>query len=271
MKILRTSVLVLFLVVTVLFGLFKYQQISADKTYPVIHIEEDMLNVSVNATKEDLLVGVTAYDEKDGDLTDEVIVESISHFTELGVCVVEYAVCDEDNHTASAVRKITYTDYESPRFTLNGSLVFRTSSAINIRRLLGATCVLDGDIGNKVIITSEEYSMNVAGIYKILAKVTNSKGDTIELELPVYVEDISLSAPKIILVDYMTYLTVGDDFDPMDNVRSCLDYDENDLTSTIVIDTNLDLTSPGMYEIHYRVSDAAGRAAHEIATVIVEE
>ena len=46
----------------------------------------------------------------------EVIVESVSRFTDKGVCKVTYAVCDSDNHIAKATRKIIYTDYVSPTF-----------------------------------------------------------------------------------------------------------------------------------------------------------
>lgn len=270
MKILRTVVLVLFVVVSVLYIIFKIQQQNADNTYPVITVEDEMLNVSITATEKELLQGVTAYDEKDGDLTDELIVESISRFTQKGISVVQYAVCDSDNHTASASRRITYTDYESPRFTLSGSLVFSVSQAINIRSILGAADSIDGNISKKVIITADEYSSSIAGVYNIFAKVANSKGDTIQLQLPVYVEERSLSAPKIELREYMTYLKTGDSFDMNENVVSCLDYDGNSLESSIVIDTDLDLTTQGIYEVHYRVRDFYGREGHSITTVIVE-
>ncbi|MGM9642192.1 MAG: immunoglobulin-like domain-containing protein [Eubacteriales bacterium] len=271
MKILRASVLVLFSVTLVLFCFFKVGQQNTDKTYPVITVADEMLNVSISATKDDLLVGVTAYDAKDGDLTDKIIVESISRFTEIGVCIVEYAVCDSDNHTASATRKITYVDYERPRFTLSGSLVFGVSQVADVRKLLGATCSIDGDISNRVIITADEYSTSVAGAYKILARVTNSKGDVTSIELPVYIEERSLSAPKFELGQYLTYLKVGDSFDIDANMISCRDYDGNDISAEIITDTNLDLSKPGVYEIHYRVNDSLGRASHAVTTVIVEE
>ncbi len=271
MKILRATVLALFTLVLILFCIYSIGKQSSDKTIPEITVEGEMLEVSISATDADLLAGVTAYDAKDGDLTHKIIVESISRFTEPGVCIVDYAVCDSDNHTVSASRKIRYVDYESPRFTLSGSLVFGVSRPINIRSILGASCSIDGDISQKVIITAEEYTTSVAGVFKISAKVINSKGDMIALELPVYIEDITLSAPKFELRSYMAYLKVGDKFDIAGNVLSCTDYDGNDLVGSIVTDTNLDLTKPGVYEIHYRVRDSLDRLGHAVTTVIVGE
>jgi len=271
MRILRISVSVIFVIVLALFCVFKIQKLSADTTYPVITIDGEMLEVSISATDEDLLKGVTAYDEKDGDISHKVIVESISRFTHIGVCVVDYAVCDSDNHTTSASRRITYTDYTAPRFFLTGSLLFGVSQNMNIRSYLGARDSIDGDISSKVIITANEYSSVSAGVNYISAKVTNSKGDMISLDLPVYVEEISLSAPKIKLNHYLIYLRAGDEFDVEGNVQSVMDNEENELDLPVQIDTNLNLKVPGVYEIHYRAEDEAERIGHAITTVIVEE
>ncbi len=271
MKILRTTVLVLFIIVFALFCIISFQKRNADSTYPKITVTDDVLEVSISATDAELLAGVTAYDEKDGDLTNKIIVESVSRFTEKGVCVVSYAVCDSDNHTASATRKIVYSDYESPRFTLSGSLVFGVSQSINIRNLIGVTDSIDGNIDSKVIITANEYVSGTVGINYISVSATNSKGDTITLQLPVYIEQLSLSAPDITLHQYMLYCKVGDSFDINENVVECVDYNGNDISADITVDTNLDLSTPGLYEVHYRVKDAADREGHAITFVVVEE
>ena len=271
MRILRITVSSLFVVILFLFCFFWYQQSGADQSYPVISIENNVLNVSILATDADLLEGVTAYDEKDGDISHKIIVESISRFTDPGVSVVVYAVCDGDNHAVSASRKIVYTDYTPPRFTLSGSLVFGISQDINIRRILGAVDSIDGDISDKVIITANEYTSNVAGVNYISAKVTNSKGDMINIRIPVYVEEMHLSAPVIELEQYILYLRAGEFFDPAANLLSALDASGNDIMWDVQLDTNLDTDTPGMYEVHYRVTDSADRKGHAILTVIVED
>jgi hypothetical protein len=270
MKILRLCVSLLFIIVLILFVIFQFAQLKIDKTIPVIEVAEEVIEVSLDATNEDLLKGVTAHDKKDGDLTDRIIVESISRFIEPGVSLVRYAVCDNDNHAAYATRKIIYSNYTPPRFHLRDSLVFNISQNINIRNILGAVDAIDGDLSNKVIITANEYSANIPGVYYISAKVSNSKGDMIMTQFPVYVEERSLAAPQIELAKYIEYLKVGDQFDTAGNVLSALGSDGKDLAANISIDTNLDLSKPGMYEIHYRVADNDGRVGHEIVIIFVE-
>lgn len=270
MKLLRLCVSVLFIIVLVIFVVFQFTQLSVDKTIPQITVDGDRIEVSLDATDTDLLKGVRAYDEKDGDLTDKIIVESISRFIEPGISVVRYAVCDSDNHAAYATRTIIYSNYEPPRFSLSDSLLFNISQNINIRNILGATDSIDGDISRKVIITANEYSANIPGVYYISAKVSNSKGDMITEQFPVYVEEISLSAPEIELEQYISYISVGESFDIEGNVVSATSSVGEDLKSQLNIDTNLDTSTPGMYEIHYRVTDGAGKLGHKIAIVVVE-
>lgn len=271
MNILRYSVLTLFVLTLCAFAAFNIMRMKQDQTYPSITIENDIIDVSLDAERDELLDGVTAYDEKDGDITDKIIIESISRFTDTGVSVVKYSVCDNDNHTASAQRKIRYTDYESPHFTLSDSLVFGTSQSISVRYILGATDCIDGDISSKVIITAMEYSSQIEGKYYISAKVTNSKGDKISISLPIYIEQSSLSSPTIELKDYLIYVKVGEKVDIDGNILSAESNEGENVSGLVVIDTNIDTSTPGQYEAHYRYTDDLGRAAHEVLTVIVEE
>ena len=71
MKLLRLCVSVLFVIVLVISAVFQILQLSVDKTLPQITVEGDRIEVRLDATDADLLVGVSAYDEKDGDLTED--------------------------------------------------------------------------------------------------------------------------------------------------------------------------------------------------------
>ena len=107
MKPMRIIVLIAFFFIAVAsLAVFVSEKINEDKTIPVITVEEELLEVSLKATDEEMLKGVTAHDEKDGDLTDHIIIESISGFTEKGISKITYAVCDNNNNVAKATRKI---------------------------------------------------------------------------------------------------------------------------------------------------------------------
>ncbi len=271
MRLLRIVITAVFAVTAVIFVKYWYRsEIKADKTRPVITIDKDMLYVDLDATEEDLLAGVTAYDEKDGDLTDRIIVESISRFTEIGVCKVYYAVCDHDDHVSSAFRKITYKGYTSPKFTMSRSLCYSQLETVNTAEVIGAVDVLDGNISSSIITTSSDYEYGVPGIYSVRAEVSNSKGDQIAVSLPLIVEDRSVNAPVITLSDYLIYIKKGENVDPKKYFVSALDSYEADVSKTLRMENDFNQDMAGTYSFHYYAVDALGRQGHSVLTVISE-
>ena len=270
MRILRLTVLSVFLIVLAMYILLNVQDSLSDKTYPIISSDSDLITVPLNASDEDFLKGLSAYDEKDGDITDKIIVESVSRFVEPGVSVVSYAVSDNDRHVATFKRRVVYENYNSPRFTMSSSLVFSLSQSYNIGSIIGAVDSIDGNISNKVIITANETSVTGSGVSEVIVKVTNSKGDMISQIFPVYVEDRSQVAPEIKLKQYIVYQKVGEAFDASRNVVSALAADGTDLLDSIEIDSKVNESIPGTYEVHYRATDFSGRTGHVMTIVIVE-
>ncbi len=270
MRFLRIIMVVLFVITSALFAMFYVnQQLTLDETIPVIKIEEEMIEVGFNATREELMQGVTAYDEKDKDLSNKVIIESVSRFIDEGVCKVTYVVCDSDNHVARATRKIHYKNYESPKFSLSGNLCFSIYETINLTEIIGATDCIDGDITKSIIVTSEDYTKSVAGVFDLEISVSNSKGDTSVINVPLVVEDRSVSAPKIELSEYLIYVKPGAKVDFSKYLVRAQDRLQNGLTSNVRIETNADLTKEGTYGVHYYVEDENGVQGHTILNVIV--
>ena len=71
MRILRICTCAAFAVILAVF-LFFYirEERNTDATWPVITIEEQLIDVSLRPTDEELMKGITAYDGKDGDIPD---------------------------------------------------------------------------------------------------------------------------------------------------------------------------------------------------------
>ncbi len=288
-KTLRIAVCVLFVLTTVLFTLsyLRARALSRDR-YPEIFFDTDRITVSLAPTEEELLSGVSASDAEDGDLTGRVIVESISHFITPGVSNVTYTVCDSQNHVTTATRRIVYTDYTPPRFTMSDDLVFSVNEQANPFRCIGATDVIDGNISDRIKITAENgFQSGTAGVYPITVQVTNSKGDVASLQLSVTIENTSLYAPRITLKNYLMYITVGDTVDLRDNLRAVESVTENAeddveteeetaaameaLRERVRIETDFDRNTPGVYQVDYRFTDAFDREAHAVLTIVVEE
>lgn len=271
-KLFRVGVICAFVAALLLFGHYYYNaNFNVDKTIPVITVDSDSIEISLNATDEEILKGVTAYDEKDGDLTDSIMIESISKFTVKGVSTVKYVVCDKDNHVVSTTRKVTYKNYTSPKFSMKSSFCFSIRSASVIKGVICAEDCIDGDISDKVIITSSDYKSNEEGYYTCTVKVTNSKGDTSSLDLPIVVEDRSASAPVINLSDYLIYVKKGTTLHLKKYIKSITDVYDAPVSATTEINSECNTNVPGVYPVHYYATDEGGRTGHTILIVVVEE
>ncbi len=272
MKAFRIVVLIAFVFVSIAASaVFISEKLAVDKTIPVITVEEEMIEVSLKAKDEEILKGVTAHDEKDGDLTDKIIIESISRFTEKGVSKVIYAVCDSNNNVAKATRMIKYKGYESPKFQVVGNLCFSLYEHIDIREHIHATDSLEGNIKSKIVVTSDDYATSIAGAFSLNVTVTNSKGDSSTIKLPLIVEDVPLSAPKIELKEYLVYTQKGKTVDFKSYIVDALDLNEASLKNNVTVESKVDFNKPGTYNVHYYVTDSLGVRGHSVLTVIVGE
>ena len=124
----RNGLLILLLAVCLLlFGAYLiYERSVFDKTPPRISIEEgeQMLQLSVLDDRQILLQGVSATDERDGDVTERIVVESVDQLNKDKQVVVTYAAFDNSGNVSKATRTVQYTDYVGPRLTLSQALIF---------------------------------------------------------------------------------------------------------------------------------------------------
>lgn len=253
-----------------------------DSTPPEISVEEGVLQTSVLADRAALLQGVTARDDRDGDVTGSVVVESVGGVTGDGQATVWYAAFDHSGNVARLNRTIQYTDYERPRFTLKAPLLFSAGSSFDVVDLMGAWDALDGDITHRVRATSlSEQALSDAGSYEILFQVTNSMGDTRNLTLTAELYPSGSYNSELYLTDYLIYLPLGTRFDPEDYLHS-FRYSVNqvDLTGRVPggydldISGTVDVKTPGIYEVDYTLSCTLGNQTYtgrSRLAVIVEE
>ena len=273
-KLLRRITLALFVMMLVAFIVFSVvERMTTDTTIPVITIDTDVIELSVKDKQERLFEGVAAYDAKDGDISDKVQIESISKFIEPGVCTVTYAVSDSDKHVVKHTRTLKYTDYTSPEFYMKRALVYGVDEALDIRAAVGARDCIDGDISERVAILTTDYIRNTAGVFTVSLQVSNSKGDTIYLDVTVHVEGNETMAPEIQLKKSLIYVKKGEtpvfeDYLGDVTVNGVLMKKED---IELLISTNYDADEEGTYNVHYYISTKDGYEGHSILTVVVEE
>lgn len=251
-----------------------------DTTPPVITMDSDTLEASVTATDAELLAGVTAMDNRDGDVTADILVEGVSNLAGDTVTVT-YAAFDAAGNVTKATRTLRYTDYKPPRFALNSALVFNASTSLDVLGKFRVTDVIDGDIGDRVKATlvSDTGGLSNPGVHEVEFRVSNSLGDTAYLTLPVDVLNAGQYNASVQLSSYLVYLSKGGDFDPEDYLKG-LDTGMDQITVKsgsglrVDMESNVDTDVPGVYSVRYTVAYSRGATEYVGYTrlnVVVEE
>ena len=179
MRILRVTALIL-AVASILFcgwATHTYNQ-KQNHDVPVLTTEVDLLEISVKDKDAALLSGLSAYDKTDGDLTEQIMVASTSHFIEPGVVNVKYVVFDSHNNSATLTRKVKYTDYQSPRFSISKAPVYVKGKAFDLMDYIEVEDDLDGEISDRIRTLSSAVSNYMTGDFPLTLQVTNSCGDS---------------------------------------------------------------------------------------------
>lgn len=246
-----------------------------DQNPPRITGTADEIQISVNASDEELLAGLKASDDRDGDVTDQIHVGSHSKFIHRGSCEVQYYVFDSSYNVAQFSRRVTYTDYEAPKFILSSPLIYEEGSTVSIMSRLSAEDDLDGDISGKIKIVSSNINQNKEGIYSAEVEVTNEYGDVSALELPVHIVErgtLGEDTPRIVLDSYLIYLKKGKKFDPKSYLQKVVKADESQARmDEVQIKNGADTSKEGVYEVTYTYEGSDGESAVSYLIVVVTE
>ncbi|MCR5809435.1 MAG: DUF5011 domain-containing protein [Clostridiales bacterium] len=285
MKKVRIAIVVFFIAVTVVFGTLTIRRrLTTDYRAPVIKADSDTLIVSISATDEDLLKGMTAYDNIDGDVTDKLVVESKGKFVSKGTLHVTYAAFDSNRNVATKTREVIYVDYVSPHFHLYSPLRYPASSTGTdyLENMTAEDC-LDGSL-KKQIKVSLGKAIAVSGTVMHMpmdVQVTNSCGDTAVLELTVSLEDYSeYSKPVPALREYIVYVPKGGAIDLRSFItgvwsagvtRDFSYYRVNPDSDIYVYENGLDLNVPGIYEVTYSLIRGEGEEQGNTTLIVIVE
>jgi len=236
---------------------------------PRIVGEDATLELSVADGKEALLQGLTAEDETDGDLTDKIMVASVSHFLEPGTVRAKYVVFDSHNNSDTFTRQIHYTDYVSPVFSLSKAPVYQKGENFDLLSNLSVTDVIDGDISQRIRVVSNGVSNYTPGVYPVVVEASNSYGETVQVQIMVTYLEKRSTAVSIKLHEYLVYVEQGGDFAPARWIASVTDRDHTPLDrSKVTVEGNLDTDTPGCYSLTYTYADGT-LTGQTVLTVVV--
>lgn len=273
MKLIRILISVLFVVavgawsVNIILG-----KTVRDHTPPVITSDREVLELSVNDDSNKLLTGLTATDDRDGDLTDSILIGTHSKFISKGVCDLTYLVFDSSNNVGKFTRRVRYTDYSEPAFSLKEPLMFTSNDTVSMFPKISLTDCLDGDISSKVKIVVNDVDSSKVGTYYVTFEASNSYADVVNRKLPVNIVNDTVDSPKIELSDYLIYVNIGDKFNPAQYLKAVSDkFDKKIDLKKVGITSTVDTKAAGVHQVRYEYTDSKGLTGHSFLIVIVRE
>ena len=246
MRILQRITIGAFLVVLLAFvGTKIYTSQIVDRVPPIITCDSTTIEVPVGASDRALLKGITATDDRDGDVTDQIMIKGVSQLIGADTAKVTYIAFDSSNNMATCQRTVRYTNYERPRFSLDKPLTFPLGANIKLLDMLTAHDVLDGDISDSIRVTTQNVDAGTAGTYSVTVQATNSLGDVESLPLKIVIRSGAASFVPLTLSDYIVYLDVGSSYRAGNYILAPSSANEVD------IDSPVDTQIPGIYNVAY--------------------
>lgn len=223
-------------------GVVSLEMMSDDKP-PVIEFQKDEVTYSEGDSYDVFLEGVTAQDDRDGDVTDSLVVESV-YLTESGKHVtVIYVARDKENNVAKVSKWLNCK--ENPE---------------------SASAEKDDADDEEENSTDDKMDELKAAL---LTSQTEAQEPTQEPE-----DGIADGNPRITLNTDQITISAGEEIQRLSYVESVTD-DKDEAVSlwqNILIDGDeFDKDTPGVYEQIYYVVDSDGNKSNEaILTITVE-
>lgn len=250
MKKLKIFSVILLIISAGAFILFRvYTGVTADHTPPVITCDSEEIVVSAGTSRDELLAGVTAEDDKSGDVTDTLVVEKLSELTDEGKRIITYAAVDGSKNVGRCERTLVYSDYQPPVFHLSAPLSCAENGSIDILSCISADSVLDGSLSNQI-----KYSLTglintgAVGDYPIEFRVMDSAGKITYLSTQVEVYDKAYAGIQVELTDYLVYVQKGQPFDASPYFAGA------DREGALSIQSNVNTEAEGTYYVDYIVN-----------------
>ena len=186
-----------------------------------------------------LLEGVTATDDRDGDVTDSVIIENIfPNDDRTGVSVI-YAAKDSHNNVTKVTRRVNYKaagDAAAPAENAEAE-------------------------GSDAAPAAEEAQQN------------DTEGVKNEANAKMEIEALPSKSPRMYLNTYETTVKAGSELDKISYIKEITDDADSQKTlfAEIQVDGEVDTATPGDYTLTYHVTDSNGNQSNmAVLTVHVQ-
>ncbi len=186
-----------------------------------------------------LLEGVTATDDKDGDVTDSLVIENIFPSDDRTSASVVYAAKDSHNNVSKVTRHVNYkaAGQDTPEEN-------------------------NGD-AEEAAPAAEELQQNES----------NTEGAKNETEAQTEIDALPAESPRLYLNTYEVTMEAGSELDKISYIKEMTDDADSQETlfTEIEVDGDVDTATPGDYTLTYHVTDSDGnRSNAAVLTVHVQ-
>ncbi len=241
--------------------------LAVDITAPVITLNGDNpLYVEQASVFTD--PGATATDDRDGDISGDIVVTGSVNANIAGNYTLTYDVSDSTGNAATAVtRDVIVQDTTAPVITLTGAnpLTLEKGDAFVDP---GATALdnIDGNI-TASITASGSVTSNTVGSYVISYNVSDAAGNA-AATVTRTVDVVDTTIPVITLLGSNPYnQELNTAF--TDPGVTASDVPGEDLTASVVVSGSVDTSIAGTYTLTYDVTDTAGNAAVSVSRDVI--
>lgn len=200
----------------------------------------------------DLLEGVTLVNTL-GQFSDEEIFVRITTGSNVSSKIIEYSADTEDGRVVGT-RNLQLMNYQGPSIVVNEAITsIETTDVNNISTLLitsGSLTATDGfnlDISEAVTATYTRDTENLTLIHCSFT-ITNMFNDTKTVNKDI---TLTLTKPLIVLTESSVTIKVGERFDAASYIEAAINIDGTSLRDRITIEGNVDVNTPGTYEVKY--------------------
>ncbi|MCC8101416.1 MAG: DUF5011 domain-containing protein [Clostridiales bacterium] len=231
-----------------------YLRVAEDHTAPEISYS-DTIVYSDGMTEEELLEGVIATDDEDGDVSDTLTVERVVTNSDEARATVIYVAKDSHNNIAKVTRVIDYDmeeETETEEETEPETVTVKTSA-----------------VQSEADTETEDTDTDTTGMTDTMAQESESETQ-VQTESE---EELAEDAPRITLKQTRVTIQIGDSFEPTDYVDSITDDYDNKYTlwRRIQIEGNYDTSIAGIYQLVYYVTDTSGNSSNRATLLLIVE
>lgn len=238
----KRGVLVSMLFLCILLGVgVAFVYITGDRQGPQITIPDAEITYVEGTDPNTLLEGVQAMDQKDGDVTDSLMIEYILPDVNMTKASVVYAARDKKNNVT---KKSRIVDYQA-----NDGLYTENQGTEQTEPL--PTDTHEADNSDEPVHSSEETTV----------PVTPSDGEAANEEA---IASLSAGSPRFYLTEYELTIPIGTTFYALSYVKEIQDDKDSKerLYRNIQIEGEVNSNVAGTYEVHYHVVDSDGNKSN---------